>query len=255
MKCVILAGGYGTRITEETHLKPKPMIEIGGMPLLWHIMKIYSAYDINEFVICCGFKGYIIKEYFANYFLHTSDITFDMKNNKMNVHQQHTEPWKVTLVDTGLNTMTGGRLKRIEKYIDNETFCFTYGDGLSNVNIHELLNFHRKNNAYATTTAVQPPGRYGLLNIVNEKVSKFIEKPQGDGSWINGGYFVLEPQVFDYIGDDSEIWERAPMERLAAENQLNAFKHTGFWHALDTLRDKNHLESLWNNETVPWKVW
>ena len=255
MKCVILAGGLGTRISEETHLKPKPMVEIGGMPLLWHIMKTYSAYGIDDFVICCGYKGYMIKEYFANYFLHTSDITIDMKNNELEVHQKHTEPWKVTMIDTGLNTMTGGRLKKIQKYVENETFCFTYGDGLSDINITNLLKFHKTNKTFATTTAVQPPGRYGALKLKNNKVDKFTEKPLGDGSLVNGGYFVLEPEVFDYVKGNNTIWEKEPLENLATENQLSAFIHKGFWHALDTLRDKNNLEELWNSKNTPWKVW
>ena len=255
MKCVILAGGLGTRISEETHLKPKPMVEIGGMPLLWHIMKTYSAYGIDDFVICCGYKGYMIKEYFANYFLHTSDITIDMKNNELEVHQKHTEPWKVTMIDTGLNTMTGGRLKKIQKYVENETFCFTYGDGLSDINITNLLKFHKTNKTFATTTAVQPPGRYGALKLKNNKVDKFTEKPLGDGSLVNGGYFVLEPEVFDYIKGNNTVWEKEPLENLATENQLSAFVHKGFWHALDTLRDKNNLEELWNSKNTPWKVW
>ena len=255
MKCVILAGGLGTRISEETHLKPKPMVEIGGMPLLWHIMKTYSAYGIDDFVICCGYKGYMIKEYFANYFLHTSDITIDMKNNDLEVHQKHTEPWKVTMIDTGLNTMTGGRLKKIQKYVENETFCFTYGDGLSDINITNLLKFHKTNKTFATTTAVQPPGRYGALKLKNNKVDKFTEKPLGDGSLVNGGYFVLEPEVFDYVKGNNTVWEKEPLENLATENQLSAFIHKGFWHALDTLRDKNNLEELWNSKNTPWKVW
>ena len=255
MKCVILAGGLGTRISEETHLKPKPMVEIGGMPLLWHIMKTYSAYGIDDFVICCGYKGYMIKEYFANYFLHTSDITIDMKNNDFEVHQKHTEPWKVTMIDTGLNTMTGGRLKKIQKYVENETFCFTYGDGLSDINITNLLKFHKTNKTFATTTAVQPPGRYGALKLKNNKVDKFTEKPLGDGSLVNGGYFVLEPEVFDYVKGNNTVWEKEPLENLASQNQLSAFLHKGFWHALDTLRDKNNLEELWNSKNTPWKVW
>ena len=255
MKAVILAGGIGSRISEETYLKPKPLIEIGGMPILWHIMKSYSSYGINEFVICCGYKGYLIKEYFANYFLHMSDVTFDMKNNKMEVHQKFVEPWKVTLVDTGLNTMTGGRLKRVQKYLQGEGFCFTYGDGLSNVNISNLINFHNDKKTIATITAVQPPGRFGKLNIENERVIDFKEKPSGNGNWINGGFFVLEPRVFDYIEGDSTIWEEEPLENLARENQLSAYKHLSFWHPLDTLRDKNHLEDLWKSRKAPWKIW
>ncbi len=255
MKVVILAGGLGTRISEETQVKPKPMIEIGAMPILWHIMKVYSAYDINDFVICCGYKGYIIKEYFANYFLHMSDVTFDLKDNKMEVHHKFAEPWKVTLVDTGLETMTGGRLKRVKNYVNKETFCFTYGDGLSNVNLSDLIQFHKSNNTIATVTSVQPPGRFGLMDIEGDKISNFMEKPSGDGNWVNGGYFVLEPKVFDYLEDDSTVWERAPLERLAKEGQLSAFKHSSFWQPLDTLRDKNYLEKLWASGKAPWKVW
>jgi len=255
MKAVILAGGFGTRISEETHLKPKPMIEIGGMPLLWHIMKIYSFYGIDDFVICCGYKGYVIKEYFANYFLHMSDVTFDMKENKMEVHKKSVEPWMVTLVDTGTDTMTGGRLKRVQKYVENETFCFTYGDGLADISIKNLIEFHKKQKTIATVTSVQPPGRFGSLNIEQEKIVEFQEKPLGDGSWINGGYFVLEPRIFDYIQDDKTIWEKEPLEKLAKESQLSAYKHNGFWNAVDTLRDQNYLENLWNDVKAPWKVW
>ncbi|RZD41094.1 MAG: glucose-1-phosphate cytidylyltransferase [Thaumarchaeota archaeon] len=255
MKAVILAGGLGTRISEETDLKPKPLIEIGGMPVLWHIMKMYSFYDIHDFVICCGYKGYMIKEYFANYFLHMSDVTFDIKNNSMEVHQKHAEPWKVTLVDTGINTMTGGRLKKVKNFLDDETFCFTYGDGLSDLNIRESVEFHQKNKKYATITAVKPPGRFGSLEINENIVKKFNEKPDGDGNWINGGFFVLEPTIFDYIKDDSTIWEREPLEKMAEEKQLSSYKHDGFWHSLDTLRDKNNLEELWNNNNPPWKKW
>lgn len=231
------------------------MIEIGGKPILWHIMKIYSTYNINEFVICCGYKGYMIKEYFANYFLHMSDVTFDIKNNKMEVHRKFAEPWKITLVDTGINTMTGGRLKKVKEHVDNETFCFTYGDGLSNVNISELIDFHKNSNAKATMTSVQPPGRFGTLDISGNKITNFKEKPAGDGNWINGGFFVLEPSVFDYLKDDTTVWEKEPLERLAKENQLSAFKHTGFWQSLDTLRDKNYLDKLWNSDKAPWKNW
>jgi len=255
LKAVILAGGFGTRISEETSLKPKPLIEIGGKPILWHIMKTYSVYGINEFVICCGYKGYLVKEYFANYFLHMSDVTFDMINNKMEVHHKTVEPWKVTLVDTGLNTMTGGRLKRIQNYIGNETFCFTYGDGLSDVNIIDLMSFHKKKNTLATVTAVQPAGRFGSLDLHDDRVTNFIEKPAGDGGWINGGFFVLEPDVLNYIHDDSTIWEREPMETLAKEKQLSAYKHTSFWYPIDTLRDKNYLEKLWSEGKAPWKIW
>lgn len=255
MKAVILAGGLGTRISEETHLKPKPLIEIGEMPLLWHIMKIYSSHNVNDFVICCGYKGYLIKEYFANYFLHMSDVTIDIKQNKMEVHNRFAEPWKITLVDTGLETMTGGRLKRIKNYLDDETFCFTYGDGLSDIDITKLIAYHKNNKMLATVTAVQPPGRFGTLHFEEDKVLGFQEKPAGDGNWINGGYFVLEPSVLDYIKDDSTIWERDPLEKLSKEGQLSAYKHTGFWNSLDTLRDKNHLDELWNSNNAKWKVW
>jgi glucose-1-phosphate cytidylyltransferase len=255
MKAVILAGGLGSRLSEETHLKPKPMIEIGGMPILWHIMKIYSSYGINDFVICCGYKGYMIKEYFANYFLHMSDVTFDMQKNTMEVHKKSAEPWKITLVDTGLDTMTGGRLKKIKKYVENETFCFTYGDGLSDLSIKDLLDFHNKQNNLCTVTAVQPPGRFGSLNIKKDKIINFQEKPLGDGNWINGGYFVLEEGVFDYIENDQIIWERDPLETLAKNSELSAYKHHGYWNAMDTLRDKNSMEELWKNNKAPWKVW
>jgi len=255
MKAVILAGGYGTRISEETHLKPKPLIEIGGMPILWHIMKTYSEHNITDFVICCGYKGYLIKEYFANYFLHRSDVTFDIQNNSMEVHQKFVEPWKITLIDTGLDTMTGGRLKRVKDYVGDETFCFTYGDGLSNIDISKLIQFHKDKKSIATVTAVQQPGRFGILNFKDELISEFNEKPSDDGTWINGGYFVLEPQVFDYIENDSTVWEKDPLEKLAKENQLQGFKHKGFWHPIDTMREKNHLESLWNSNKAPWKNW
>ncbi len=255
MKAVILAGGFGTRISEESHIKPKPMIEIGGKPILWHIMKIYSANGINEFIICLGYKGYIIKEYFANYFLHMSDVTFNISNNNMEVHNNHSEPWKVTLIDTGADTMTGGRLKRVKDFLDDEIFCFTYGDGVSDVNIRELIEFHKSNNSIATMTAVQPPGRFGSLSIDGIKIQKFQEKPKGEGGWINGGFFVLEPEVFDYIENDHTTWEKEPLERLAEENSLNAFKHTGFWQAMDTLRDKIKLEEYWKSGNPPWKVW
>ena len=255
MKAVILAGGLGSRISEETHLKPKPLIEIGDKPILWHIMKIFSSHNVNDFVICCGYKGYQIKEYFANYFLHTSDVTFDMKNNSMEVHHKFAEPWKVTLVDTGLNTMTGGRLKRIKEYVQNERFCFTYGDGVSDVDISKLIEFHKQNKTIATVTAVQPPGRFGTLDITETKITNFKEKPAGDGNWINGGFFILEPTVFDYLKDDTTVWEREPLERLAKENQLSAFKHDGFWQPLDTLRDKNYLDELWNSDKAFWKNW
>jgi len=255
LKAVILAGGYGSRISEETHLKPKPMIEIGGKPILWHIMKTYASHGINEFVICCGYKGFIVKEYFANYFLHMSDVTFDMKNNSMEVHHKFVEPWKVTLVDTGLDTMTGGRLKRIKEYVGNERFCFTYGDGVSDVDISKLIEFHKQSKTIATITAVQPPGRFGTLDITKTKITNFNEKPAGDGNWINGGFFILEPSVFEYLKDDTTVWEREPLEKLAKENQLSAFKHTGFWQPLDTLRDKNYLDELWNSDKAFWKNW
>ena len=254
MKCVILAGGLGTRISEETSLRPKPMVEIGGKPILWHVMKIYSAHGINDFIICAGYRGYVIKEYFANYFLHMSDVTFDMRDNSMEVHQKHAEPWKVTIVDTGENTMTGGRLKRVAPYIGSETFCFTYGDGVSDVDISATLKLHRNNRRLATVIAVQPPGRFGMLDLEGDAVSGFIEKPEGDGAWINGGFFVLEPQALDLIQNDSTIWEREPLQRLAAENQLSAYVHRGFWQPMDTLRDKLLLEDLWSKGTAPWKL-
>lgn len=255
MKAVILAGGLGTRISEETSVRPKPMIEIGGKPILWHIMKIYAAHGINDFIICLGYKGYLIKEYFANYFLHTSDVTFDMQNNKMEVHQNSSEPWKVTLVDTGDESMTGGRLKRVRQFLGNDDFCFTYGDGVSDINISETIKFHKSQNTLATLAAVQPPGRFGSLNINEHQVTGFQEKPQGDGGWINGGFFVLSTQVIDLIEGDSTIWERAPMEQLASNGQLSAYKHHGFWQPMDTLRDKNHLEELWQSGKAPWKMW
>ena len=256
MKAVILAGGLGTRISEETHLKPKPMIEIGGKPILWHILKLYSAHGINDFVVCCGYKGYVIKEYFANYFLHMSDVTFDMQNNEMQVHQRKAEPWRVTLVDTGEDTLTGGRLKRVADYIkDEEAFCFTYGDGVSDVDISSLVKFHKAHGKHATVTAVQPPGRYGAIDIVDTKVAGFAEKPKGDGAWINGGFFVLSPECLSYIKDDHTGWESEPLVRLAADQQLMAFEHTGFWQPMDTLREKNQLEELWLSGKAPWKVW
>lgn len=255
MKAVILAGGLGTRISEETHLKPKPMIEIGGKPILWHIMKAYSAHGINDFIVCCGYKGYVIKEYFANYFLHMSDVTFDMATNQMEVHHQKAEPWRVTLVDTGEDTMTGGRLKRVADYIKDGPFCFTYGDGVSDVDISSLIAFHEEHGKLATLTATQPPGRFGAVSMDNENVLSFQEKPHGDGSWINGGFFVLSPQVVDYIDDDTTIWEREPMERLAQEGQFAAFRHDGFWQPMDTLRDKTYLEKLWASGNAPWKIW
>jgi glucose-1-phosphate cytidylyltransferase len=257
MKVVILAGGLGTRISEESHLRPKPMIEIGGSPILWHIMKYYSSFGFNDFVICCGYKGYMIKEYFADYYLHRSDITFDFAdNNKMIVHNNVAEPWKVTLVDTGLNTMTGGRLKRIRQYLGNETFMLTYGDGVSNVDLGQLLEFHNSHDVYATITAVQPGGRFGVLELSDDqKVTKFCEKAKEDGGWINGGFMVLEPQVLDYIDGDATFFEREPMERLSADHQLAAFKHDGFWQCMDTLRDKECLEYLWNSGQAAWKRW
>jgi glucose-1-phosphate cytidylyltransferase len=256
MKAVILAGGLGTRISEETSSRPKPMVEIGGKPILWHILKIYSAHGINDFVICCGYKGYVIKEYFANYFLHMSDVTFDMVKNKTEVHQRNVEPWRVTLVDTGEDTMTGGRLKRIKEYIkDEEAFCLTYGDGVSDVNINKLIAFHKAQKVKATLTATLPPGRFGALDINGSKVNSFREKPQGEGAMINGGFFVLSPKVIDYIEDDKTIWEREPMERLAEEGQLAAFNHQGFWRPMDTLRDKQSLEDLWQSGKAPWKIW
>lgn len=255
MKAVILAGGLGTRISEESHLKPKPMIEIGGKPILWHIMKIYSFYEINDFIICLGYKGYMIKEYFANYFLHTSDVTFDVANNKMEVHQNMAEPWRVTLVDTGENTMTGGRLKRVRAYLDDEDFCFTYGDGVSDINMSKLIAFHKAQGTLATLTAIKPPGRFGALSLTQDKVTGFKEKPQGDGGWINGGFFVLSPKVLDYIEGDETVWEQTPMEKLAKEGNLSAFLHNGFWQAMDTLRDKRYLEELWTSGKAQWKIW
>jgi glucose-1-phosphate cytidylyltransferase len=255
MKAIILAGGLGTRISEESHLRPKPMIEIGGKPILWHIMKIYSQHGINDFIICLGYKGYIIKEYFSNYFLHTSDFTYDMRENRMEVHHKHAEPWKITLIDTGENTMTGGRLKRVRDYVGEESFCFTYGDGVADINIRELVAFHSSQGKLATVTAIQPPGRYGALNLLGNSVTSFQEKPAGDGAWINGGFFVLEPKVIDYIEGDATSWELAPLQELARSGELNAFQHQGFWQAMDTLRDKNHLEDLWSKGHAPWKVW
>lgn len=254
MKAVILAGGMGTRFSEETLVRPKPMIEIGGFPILWHILKIYSAHGINDFVVCLGYRGYMIKEYFANYFLHNSDVTFDLQTNSMSVHQQYAEPWRVTLVDTGNETMTGGRLKRVEPYLENETFCFTYGDGVGNVDITAAIDFHRSQNKLATVTAAQPPGRFGLLGLEKNSVVSFHEKPD-DGGWINGGFFVLEPGVLPYIAQDRTIWEREPMQNLARDQQLAAYKHDGFWQPMDTLRDKNLLEELWHSGAAPWKVW
>jgi glucose-1-phosphate cytidylyltransferase len=256
MKAVILAGGLGTRISEETHLKPKPMIEIGGKPILWHILKIYRAHGINEFVICCGYKGYLIKEYFANYFLHMSDVTFHMKLNSMEVHHKKAEPWEVTLVDTGEATMTGGRLKRVREYLGEGSFCFTYGDGVADVDVTALIAHHKKHGRMATVTAVQPPGRFGTLQFgSSDAVEGFQEKPQGDGNWINGGFFVLEPQVIDHIEGDANLWEQEPLRALASENQLTAYQHHGFWQPMDTLRDRHLLEELWSSGQAPWKVW
>lgn len=255
MKAVILAGGYGTRISEETHLKPKPMVEIGGKPILWHILKIYSASGIDDFIICCGYKGYVIKEYFANYFLHMSDVTFDMRSNQMEVHQKHAEPWRVTLVDTGEDTLTGGRLKRVREHVGEETFCFTYGDGVSDIKVADLIAYHQQQGLLATVTAVQPPGRYGALNLEEGRVLNFQEKPKGDEGWINGGYFLLEPAVFELIEGDMTSWESHTLPLLAQKGQLAAFNHYGFWQPMDTLRDKNALEELWRSSQAPWKVW
>ncbi len=256
MKAVILAGGLGTRISEETHLKPKPMIEIGGKPILWHIMKLYSAHGVNDFIICCGYKGYLIKEYFANYFLHMSDVTFDMSTNQMKVHHGKAENWRVTLIDTGENTLTGGRLLRVKKYLETETaFCFTYGDGVSDIDISALIRFHKEHGKKATITAVRPPGRYGALEIQTTKVTGFTEKPRGDGGFINGGFFVLSPSVINLIGGDNVSWEDQPLERLVAQDELRAFEHQGFWQPMDTLREKNHLEELWASGNAPWKQW
>ncbi|WP_292935046.1 glucose-1-phosphate cytidylyltransferase [Noviherbaspirillum sp.] len=256
MKAVILAGGLGTRISEETHLKPKPMIEIGGRPILWHIMKMYSAHNVNEFVICCGYKGYIIKEYFANYFLHMSDVTFDMASNRMEVHEKHAEPWRVTLVDTGDDSMTGGRLKRVAEYVKNEdAFCFTYGDGVSDVDLTAAIAFHKSHGKMATVTAVQPPGRYGALTREGNLVQGFTEKPRGDGGLINGGFFILSPRCLDRIAGDGTSWEAEPLTTLAADGELMAFEHAGFWQPMDTLREKNMLEDLWVSGKAPWKVW
>jgi glucose-1-phosphate cytidylyltransferase len=257
MKVVILAGGLGTRLSEETVIKPKPMVEIGGMPILWHIMKIYSSYGFNDFVVCLGYKGYIVKEYFANYFLHKSDVTIDMSNNSIKVHDSQAEPWKITLVDTGNDSMTGGRIKRIQPHIGNETFMLTYGDGVGNINLNDLLNHHKKSGKYCTVTSVQPSGRFGALNLNdNDEVVSFLEKPKGDGSWINGGFFVCEPQVFDYITDgDSTVWEQRPMENIANQGQMSAYKHIGFWRPMDTLKDKHDLNEMWNKGNAPWKLW
>jgi len=256
MKAVILAGGYGTRLSEETGVRPKPMVEIGEQPILWHIMKIYSAHGINDFIVCCGYKGHIIKQYFANYCLNRSDITFDLTANSMEVHRNPTEPWRVTLVDTGDGTMTGGRIKRVQDYIGEETFCMTYGDGVSDVDISSAIQFHREQKTLATLTAVQPPGRFGTFALSEEaKITSFREKPRGDGAWINGGFFVLEPGVMGYIEGDATIWERAPLQNLAKDGQLAAYKHYGFWHPMDTLRDKNVLAAMWESGKAPWKAW
>lgn len=256
MKVVILAGGLGTRLSEETSLRPKPMVDIGDKPILWHIMKIYSTYGVNEFIICLGYKGYYIKEYFANYFLHQSDVTIDLSDNSITTHQTQAEPWKITLVDTGKESMTGGRIKRIQQHIGNETFLLTYGDGVGNVNIQELLNFHKKHGKLLTVTAVQPSGRFGALNINDSgSVTSFLEKPKGDGAWINGGYFVCDPGIFNYISGDNTIWEKEPMEQMAKEGQMVAYKHTGYWKPMDTLRDKQELDAEWNSGKASWKIW
>lgn len=256
MKCVILAGGLGTRISEETSVRPKPMVEIGGKPILWHIMKMYSAHGINDFIVCCGYKGYVIKEYFANYFLHMSDVTFDMCTNEMQVHQRHAEPWKVTLVDTGENTLTGGRLKRVQAYVqDDEAFCFTYGDGVADIDINAQVSFHRQHRKLATVTAVQPPGRYGALQITEKQVHGFTEKPRGDGGRINGGFFILSPKCFELIAHDMMSWEGQPLTQLARDGELMAFEHNGFWQPMDTLREKNMLEELWSSGKAAWKMW
>lgn len=256
MKVVILAGGFGTRLSEETDLKPKPMAEVGGRPLLWHIMKIYSQYGFNDFIICLGYKGYMIKEYFANYFLHQSDVTIELCKNKIEIHQHYCEPWKVTLIDTGLNTQTGGRIKRIQKYVGNKTFMLTYGDGLTDLNIKNLIEFHKKNRKYVTLTAVQPAGKFGALKISESSlVTKFQEKLRGDGGWVNGGFYVLEPKIFDYINGDETYWEREPLENLSTDKQLIAYKYSGFWKSMDTLRDRIELENLWKDNNAGWKIW
>jgi glucose-1-phosphate cytidylyltransferase len=255
MKAVILAGGMGSRLSEETSLRPKPMLEIGGRPILWHIMKLYAAHGVNDFIICCGYKGYVIKEYFANYFLHMSDVTFDIEHNEMEVHQRFAEPWRVTLVDTGVATLTGGRLKRVKRYLSDEDFCLTYGDGVADVDISKLVEFHKKEGKLATVTAVQPPGRFGVLELEGNLIRRFQEKPSGAGSWISAGFFVLSPKVVEYIEGDATPWEKEPMERLASEGELNAFCHDGFWQSMDTLRDRQYLESLWQSGKAPWQVW
>ena len=255
MKAVILAGGLGTRLAEETAVRPKPMVEVGGRPVLWHLLKTYSHHGINDFVICLGYRGFVIKEYFANYFLHMSDVTFDLAENRMEVCHRHCEPWRVTLVDTGDQTQTGGRLKRVRDYVDGDAFCFTYGDGLSDVNVRELVEFHKAQGRQATLTAVQPAGRFGALDIEGQRISRFEEKPQGDGSWVNGGFFVLQPEAIDLIAGDRTVWEREPLEQLARDGQLSAYTHRGFWQPMDTLRDKMKLEELWQSGAAPWKVW
>jgi glucose-1-phosphate cytidylyltransferase len=255
MKAVILAGGFGTRISEESHLRPKPLIEVGGKPILWHIMKTFSAHGVREFVICCGYKGYLIKEYFANYFLHTADATFDILNNSVQIHHARAEPWKVTLAETGVETMTGGRLLRVREYIDGERFMLTYGDGVSDIDIGKLVKFHEQQRRHATLTAVRPAGRFGALEIDGSLVNQFVEKPKGDGRWINGGFFVLEPEVFDYLHCDQDVWEQEPLRKLSEEGQLVAYRHEGFWAAMDTLRDKTHLEELWSSNRAPWRIW
>ena len=254
MKVVILAGGLGSRISEESIIKPKPLVEIGGKPIIWHIMKLYSHYGLNEFIICCGYKGYLIKEYFSNYSLHTTDITVDVQSNKIKIHKKTTEPWKITLIDTGENTFTGDRIKRIESYVD-DNFCLTYGDGLTSVNIRKTINYHKKNKKMATVLAVKPTGRFGAIEIKNGIVKNFLEKPEGDGGWINGGFFVLNKKIFKYLSKENCIWERDPLEKIAKKNQLSAFEYNGFWYAMDTLRDKNYLENLWKSKNAPWKIW
>jgi glucose-1-phosphate cytidylyltransferase len=255
MKVVILAGGFGTRISEETHLKPKPMIEIGGKPILWHIMKIYSAHGLTDFVICLGYKGYLIKEYFANYFLHSSDVTFDLAKNSVTTHRKYSEPWRVTLVDTGERTQTGGRIRRVREYLGDEDFCFTYGDGVANIDVKALMKFHKAQKVLATVTTVQPPGRFGVVTVNEKRIVGFHEKPDGDGGWISGGFFVLSPRVLDYIEGDDTVWERGPLERLANEKQLGAYVHRGFWQPMDHIRDRQYLETLWASGKAPWKVW
>ena len=256
MKVVILAGGLGTRLSEETVLKPKPMVEIGGMPILWHIMNIYSAHGFNDFIICLGYKGYIIKEYFANYFLHKSDVTIDLSNNSVHVHDSQAEPWKITLVDTGVNSMTGGRIKRIQQHINNEPFFLTYGDGVSDINVKALLDFHKKHKKFCTVTSVQPSGRFGALTLSDDnQVHSFLEKPKGDGSWINGGFFVCEPAIFNYIKDDDTVWEKEPMEQIAHEGEMYSYKHSGFWRPMDNLKDKNDLNEMWETNQALWKIW